>query len=259
LELCQTRSKIGSGFWYNDRTFEHQVRMTSVPIVDLGLSAIPVLLLVAFVFGEYNPERTRRTLKPLRLATSVILVGCAWILWSASPLELDTAAMSFAFGMTFGCLGDLILADVVPLPKRMISGIIAFGIGHIFYTIGFISLAAMRGLSHPITGSLFWIVYVLASSFLWVVFINNPAKSRMLNIGSLIYAWLISVMAGAAGSLAIQDPRFTLTAIGGALFLLSDLILGNRELRDNGWFLVHDVVWVLYIAGQALIVTTGLR
>lgn len=61
-------------------------------------------------------------------------------------------------------------------------------------------------------------------------------------------------MAGAAGSLAIQDPRFTLTAIGGGLFLLSDLILGNRELRDNGWLLVHDVVWVLYIAGQALIV-----
>jgi uncharacterized membrane protein YhhN len=63
-------------------------------------------------------------------------------------------------------------------------------------------------------------------------------------------------MAGTATALALSDPRFTLTAIGGVLFFISDIILGNRELRDNGWFLVHDVVWVLYIAGQALIVLT---
>lgn len=228
-------------------------------IVIAGLIAIPGLLLVAFVFGTYNPERTRRTIKPLRLATSVILAACAWLLWLNSPRDLAAVALSLALGMTLGCLGDLILAGVIPLPKRMIGGIIAFGIGHAFYIIGFMNLAAMRGLANPISGSLFWVVYVLASSFLWVLFINNPAKSRTLNIGSLIYAWLISVMAGAAGGLAIQDPRFTLTAIGGGLFLLSDLILGNRELRDNGWFLVHDVVWVLYIAGQALIVTSSLH
>jgi len=91
---------------------------------------------------------------------------------------------------------------------------------------------------------------------LWFFLIYNPAKSRVLNVGSLIYGCLIAVMAGTAAALALSDPRFAPTALGGALFLLSDLILGNRELRDNGWFLVHDVVWVLYIAGQALIVLT---
>jgi uncharacterized membrane protein YhhN len=227
-------------------------------IVTVGLIAIPVLLFIAFVFGQYNPERTRRTLKPLRMSTSFVAVLIALVVW-ASNTRLAGAAPWFFFGMVFGFLGDLILADVIPLPKRMISGIIAFGVGHICYIIGVISVAAILGIGNPITGSLFWVVYVLASSFLWVVFINNPTKSRTLNIGSLIYSWLISLMAGAAGSLAIQDPRFTLTAVGGALFLVSDLILGNRELRDNGWFLVHDVVWVLYIAGQALIVTTSLR
>ncbi len=229
--------------------------MTSYPLVNVGLVAIPVLLLMAFVFGQYNSDRTRRTMKPLRLSTSFVAVLIALVLWAANS-RLADAAPWFFFGMLFGFLGDLILADVIPLPKRMISGIIAFGVGHILYIIGFSDVAASLGLSNPISGSLFWVVYVLVSSFLWVLFINNPTKSRMLNIGSLIYAWLISVMAGAAGGLAIQDARFVPTAIGGALFLLSDLILGNRELRDNGWFLVHDVVWVLYITGQALIVTT---
>ena len=232
--------------------------MTSNPMIDLGLIAIPVLLLMAFIFGASNAGRTRRTLKPLRLATSFVAMVMALVVW-ASNTRLAGAAPWFFLGMAFGFSGDLILADVIPLPKRMISGLIAFGVGHICYVSGFINVAAILGLSNPITGSLFWVVYVIASSFLWVAFITNPAKSRTLNIGSLIYAWLISVMAGAAGGLALQDPRLTLTAIGGALFLLSDLILGNRELRDNGWFLVHDVVWIIYIAGQALIVTTGMR
>lgn len=227
--------------------------------VSFGLIAIPVLLVIAFLFGRYNVERTRRTLKPLRLATSLILTVCAWLLWSAGRLEMDTTAMSLAIGMTFGSLGDLILAGVIPLPKRMIAGIIAFGIGHVNYIRGFMATAAILSLSNPLTGSMFWVIYVLAASLLWVMFIHNPAKPRSLNLGSLIYAWLIAVMAGTAGALAISDARFTLTAIGGLLFLISDLILGNRELRDNAWFLVHDVVWVLYIAGQALIVTTTLR
>lgn len=250
---------VSPGFGIMAALFSQPVRMISNPIVDLGLIAIPMLLLIAFVFGAYNAERTRRTLRPLRLATSVILVGCAWALWSANPLELSAAAMSFALGMTFGCLGDLILAGIIPLPKRMIAGIIAFGIGHVFYIAGFSGLAAIRGLNNPLTGSMLWVVFVLVSSFLWVIFINNPAKPRTLNLGSLLYAWLISIMAGTASGLAIQDARFVPTAIGGALFLLSDLILGNRELRDNAWFLVHDVVWLIYIAGQALIVTTTIR
>lgn len=232
--------------------------MTSNPIVDLGLIVIPVLLLSAFAFGQYNAERTRRTLKPLRLSTSAVAAVIALVAWlSHSPLA--NAAPWFLIGMVFGLLGDLTLADVLPMPNRMIGGIALFGVGHVAYIIGFAQVAATLGLSDPLTGSMFWVVYVLASSFLWVLFINNPTKSRTLNLGSLIYAWLISVMAGTAGGLAIQDARFVPTAIGGALFLLSDLILGNRELRDNGWFLVHDVVWVIYIAGQALIVTTALR
>ena len=80
--------------------------------VSFGLIAIPLLLIIAFLFGRYNAERTRRTLKPLRLATSLILSVCAWLLWSASQPEVDTTAMALALGMTFGSLGDLILAGV---------------------------------------------------------------------------------------------------------------------------------------------------
>ena len=226
-------------------------------IVFLGYAAIPVILIVAFIFGRYNADRTRRTIKPLRLSTSWILVVCAWIIWAAST-TLRAPALLIALGMTFGALGDLVLADVIPLPKRMISGIVVFSIGHLCYIAGFSRTASVLGLNDPFAGSLLWAVFVIVAVFLWFFLIYNPAKSRVLNIGSLVYGWLIAIMAGTAAALALSDPRFTLTAIGGVLFLISDIVLGNRELRDNGWFLVHDVVWVLYITGQALIVLTPL-
>ena len=224
-------------------------------LIAIGLAAIPLLLGIGFAFGQYNAERTRRTLRPLRLSTSFILVVCAALLW-ASNTALSGAARSIFFGMAFGFCGDLILADVIRLRNHMIPGIIAFGIGHIFYITAFIQVSQTLGLSNPLSGSMLWVVYVMVIGVLWVAMINNPHKPRTLNLGSLIYAWLIALMAGTAGGLAIQDGRFGLTALGGLLFLISDMILGNRELRDNAWFLVHDVVWVIYIAGQALLVLT---
>jgi uncharacterized membrane protein YhhN len=225
-------------------------------IVLLGYVAIPVVLLVAYFFGHTNAERTRRTIKPLRLSTSWILVACAWIIFGVSA-TLRTPALLIALGMTFGAIGDLVLADVIPLPKRMISGIIVFSIGHLCYIVGFSQTARTLGLNDPFSGSILWAAFVVVAALLWYFLIYNPAKSRVLNIGSLFYGWLIAIMAGTATALALSDPRFTLTAIGGVLFLISDIILGNRELRDNGWFLVHDVVWVLYITGQAFIVLTA--
>ncbi len=226
-------------------------------IIILGYAAIPIILIIAFIFGHYNPERTRRTIKPLRLSTSWILVACAWIIWATSS-TLRAPALLIAFGMTFGALGDLVLADLIPLPKRMISGIVVFSIGHLYYIAGFSQVAHVLGLNDPFSESLLWVLFVIVAAFLWFFLIYNPAKSRALNIGALVYGWLIAIMAGTATALALSDPRFTPTAIGSVLFLTSDIILGNRELRDNGWYLVHDVVWVIYIVGQALIVLTPL-
>jgi len=169
------------------------------------------------------------------------------------------AALTIFWGMTFGFIGDLILAQVIRVPNRLIFGIIAFGIGHVFYIMAFVQAAYRLNLNDPFGGTVLWTVFVIIAGVLWVALIYNPQQPRLLNVGSLIYGWLISAMAGTATGLAIQaieEPHFMLTALGGVLFLISDVILGNRELRGRRWFLINDVVWVIYIAGQALIVLT---
>ena len=224
------------------------------PILMFAFAAIPLLLLAGFFVGRYNADRTARVWPPLKLSTSFILVVCALILWLN---QSSSVAALILFGMTFGFIGDLILAGVIRLPHRLIFGILTFGIGHILYIMAFVQVAAMLRLNDPFGGSVFWTLFVIAASVLWLALIYNPKQPRVLNIGSLIYAWLISVMAGTAAGLAIQDSRFVWTMIGGVLFLISDVILGNRELRGRKWFLINDVVWLIYITGQALIVMTS--
>lgn len=223
------------------------------PLVNLGLLAIPLVLIAGFVLGRYNADRSARILRPFKLSTSLILVVCAFVLWLNRSAS---AALMIFLGMTFGFVGDLILAEVIRLPHRLIFGIIVFGIGHILYIISFVQIALALHLTDPFGGTVLWTLFVMIASVLWVMLIYNPKQPRLLNVGSLIYAWLISIMAGTAVGLAIQDTRFAWTAIGGLLFLISDVILGNRELRGNKWFLINDVVWIIYIAGQALIVST---
>jgi hypothetical protein len=226
-------------------------------IVLIGLFAVPLVLISGFFLGEYRPDRTGRIRRAFKLATSLILVLCAALVWLSNPRLVD-AAPTFFFGMTFGFFGDLIMAGLIRVPNRLIFGIVAFSLGHICYIAGFTLVAQVLGLSNP-WASPAWIGFVIGAAVLWAALVRSPSVPRVLNVGSLIYAGLIGVMAGVAAGLALQDARFWPTAIGSFLFLLSDVILGNCEFRDNSWFLVHDVIWVIYIGGQALIVLTGAR
>lgn len=223
-----------------------------------ALAAIPLLLVVGFVLGSYNKERTQRILLPFKMGTSFLLVLVALYLWlgptAGSPRQ-GPAALIF-LGMTFGFLGDLIMAKLIPVPDRLIFGILSFSVGHVLYSLAFVQLAQALGLPSPLSEWLVIAAFVTLAVALWRLLVHSPRMPALLNGAALGYAALISVMAALAEGLALQEGRFWSAAIGAVLFLLSDIILGNREFRDNSWFLVHDVIWTLYIAGQALIVLT---
>jgi hypothetical protein len=71
---------------------------------------------------------------------------------------------------------------------------------------------------------------------------------------ALPYALLLASTAGLGSGLAIQDRRFIPLALGGALFLLSDLILAGDMFSDLFFRLIGDVVWLTYGPAQMLIV-----
>ncbi len=214
------------------------------------------LLVFGFAFGELSPDRANRLPKPARMLMSVILVIVAFLLWEAGSAgtELDTYGLLIALGMTFGLLGDLILADYVPALKGVVFGIIAFGIGHVLYIAGYLRLSAVLGLSDVRVRWVSLGIGLVVGLVAWFLLARTTDGDPILNYGSLGYALLLGGMVAMAASVAAQDGRFVPMAIGAALFMLSDMILANRLFHDNVWYLVGDVVWVTYTIGQALIV-----
>jgi hypothetical protein len=100
--------------------------------------------------------------------------------------------------------------------------------------------------------------FLVLGLILWALVARSPAAPPILGYGALGYTMLISAMTGLAVWLAMAEPRLWPLALGAGLFLASDVILSHQLFRKKNWFLASDVVWVLYVCGQALIVWSNL-
>jgi hypothetical protein len=217
------------------------------------------LLLLGLVFGKRDARNVNRIPPVIRMLSSALVLLCALVLWRDRfhTIESVRTARLIATGMGCGSLGDLIMARVIPLPEHVIFGMLAFGVGHVQYMRVFDQLARAEALHSrkarwmSLGGA--WAIALLG----WQLLVRNPALGRPVNYGALIYALLLSSMSGLATSLAIQDKRHTPLALGGALFLVSDIILASRLFRDTHFPQIGDAVWLTYITGQALIVGTA--
>ncbi|HEY7125964.1 MAG TPA: lysoplasmalogenase [Ktedonobacterales bacterium] len=213
------------------------------------------LLFGGFALGKPDDTRTRRMPTWARVASSLTLVLAAWSAYFFSGCCLSsTYSLWIALGMTLGCLGDLFLAKVIPLPEPVLGGIGAFGLGHVGYITALVAFGNASGLTAagPRWGALAaWLVVGAAGWFL-VVFRGH--KPTVLHWAALPYSLLLASTAGFATGLALQTPVFLAFAVGAALFLVSDLILAAQLFNKLHFPLIGDVIWLTYGPAQALIV-----
>lgn len=220
----------------------------------LAIWAAPLIL--GFAFGKLDEERINRIPRANKILSSAILVVCALIWWlaGASGTPLAAYAALLFFGMAFSFLGDLIMAQLLPLPQYVLFGMGAFGVAHVLYISGYLRLGSVLGLQDGRARVTGLAVLLVLAVVLWWTLIRSPQTDAVLNYGSLGYALLLAAMAGLAVSLALQEPRFVLLALGAVLFLISDVFLGHRLFQGGTFLLVGDLVWMTYIVGQLLIV-----
>jgi hypothetical protein len=222
-----------------------------------ALFALEIALLAGgLAFGKLNEEQTGRLPRPLRMLLSAMLVLAAFLGWQAGArgTAVQTFAVLIFLGMAAGFVGDLIMARLIPVPNRLIFGMVVFGIAHLLY------IAALLELMRQSTFTAVWIpVLALLAllgfcSWAWYAFVRDPGGSQAINVGSLVYGLLVGVMAALAVSLAVHDARYATLAAGALLFLVSDFVLGNWVIRGHVWKSVNDVIWLTYVSGQLLIV-----
>ncbi len=193
----------------------------------------------------------------LRMASSLVLVATGW--WAWRLLRGATAgrfAFWIALGMTLGALGDFFMAGLlsfIPIRPTQLGGIASFGLGHIAYIAGCVWLARRAGLTAraPLAiGILGWQIFALIGWY-YVAYLGED--NRELLGPALVYTMLLAGTAGITSGLALQRAPLFPLALGGALFLISDLILAfgmfGQAVRHGA-----EAVWLTYSPGQMLIV-----
>ncbi len=214
------------------------------------LLGIAAGLLVAGLVVQPDKQARNRIPLPIRmLSSALILLAALCMAGNHKP----TAQLAAA-GMAAGFLGDLIMAKVIPLPNHVIGGMASFGIGHGFYIHACNRIGHRTEKNAQLIGIIGLLIGWLAALIGWRTLAYTPTQGRLINTAALGYALLLGSMSGLAGSLAAQDQQFVPLALGGSLFLLSDLILAGEIFRATSYPSSGDVIWLTYWIGQALIV-----
>jgi hypothetical protein len=218
------------------------------------LVAWAVLLFGGFLLGS-GADITQRMPAWTRMGSSVVLVAVGWS-WFTFSRGGPTRrfALLLAAGMTCGFVGDLLLAGLLPGGENVLAGIAAFGLGHVCYIAAAVGWSTRSGLDDRKIRRVSLVVWWAIGLAGWYFVVFRGQEATALHWAALPYALLLASTAGMATALAVQDRVFVPFAIGGALFLVSDLILAAGLFNDAEFRLMGDVIWFTYGVGQMLIV-----
>lgn len=213
------------------------------------------LLFGGFIFGKPQAGRAGRMPAWTRMASSLTLVVAGWV-WAAAAW--DSAAGGFArliaVGMTFGLLGDLCMAKLLPVSPHVLWGMAAFGLGHVAYIAAILGFGDARGLNAAGPRMAAWLAWLIIGAGAWYFVVFRGQRPTVLHWAALPYSLLLASTTGFATGLALQHGAFLPLAAGAALFLISDLLLAARLFAGRAFPLIDDVIWLAYGPGQMLIV-----
>jgi len=232
----------------------------------MAVGALWVAQLVLFAVGWLGPWRDPSALhtngrlpRPVRMLLSGSLVLAAYLLWSMQSGTGSPYARFVFFGMLASCVGDLIMARLIPVPNRLIGGMTAFGAAHVLYVTAYMRTLWFNGAAVANPG--LWaglVLYGLATLLGWSVLIRNPDKPKPLNAGALGYGLLVGGMAAVALALASAlGGGWWLAALGGLVFVISDLLIGMTDIGGARLQNANDWIWLTYVAGQMGIIYAG--
>jgi hypothetical protein len=187
------------------------------------------------------------------MGLSFSLVVGALLVWIDASEGVATAyAKLVFFGMAASFVGDLVMARLIPVPNRLIGGMVAFGVAHGLYIGAYTSAVGTGGGSIVNAGLILGLlVYGGATFYGWQTYIRNPSKPDAVNLGALIYGSWIAIMAAVAVGMATAlGGGWWLAVLGGLSFVASDFLIGITDIGEVRIENANDWIWLTYLAGQ---------
>ncbi len=162
------------------------------------------------------------------------------------------------FAMLFAFEGDWVLnsgkTPAMQTNKIVALGGICFILAHFWYALTYFLKIYFNEYSFLNWGVnlIFFILLLIMSYF---VFNMNKAKSLKMFCFGILYLWLtaFSYFMIFSYSVSAKSIEF-LAAVGGLMFLASDVIIGCEKFLGLRSKLARELVWWLYPMGQTLII-----
>lgn len=199
-------------------------------LVDMMAVAAAVPAAIYLPYARQSPSLLRTVIKTLPLSIFAIiafLTGAPWLLVAALALS---------------ALGDACLAQEGEI--SFLAGLGSFLLAHIAYAVVFFAHGGGWGAASMVVLAAIVVFSLVYGGYL----VRNAAQ---LAVPVAIYVLAIAVMGFGAATMG------GLVLLGAALFMASDAILGAEKflLPDDHGILkaTAPAVWILYFAGQALI------
>jgi len=205
-----------------------------------------VILLPAFVLLcvvlYFEKTENRTGLVPTKGSLSLLFILAALV--QKDPLS--PYVVFVVTGLVFCLGGDVFLA--LPQKKAFMLGLVSFLVGHVFYVIGFFSVAEPSGWT--------WVSLLAAAMISGLVYLwlrSHLGKMKGPVVGYMV---VITVMVCAASSvLGVPDLKLSgrVMAFAGAVaFYFSDVFVARDRFMKKE-FLNRLVGLPMYYAGQFLI------
>jgi uncharacterized membrane protein YhhN len=215
-------------------------------VLNLLIVILALTLLCGLLYFEKGENQTGRLLTKTPLSALFIIAALM------QPHPLASFFYFMLIGLIFCMAGDICL--VFPQKAMFLTGLVAFLVGHIGYTIAFFHTAAIHQLA--------WIgflVVLLAGG--WIYFWLKPHLGSMKR-PVLLYIIFISLMVGGAwtviGDANLSKSGRILVFAGAVLFYFSDLFVARQRFIKKA-YLNRFFGLPLYYLGQYLLAfSTGL-
>jgi len=205
-----------------------------------------LILVVAFgllcVVLYFEKTQNRTGLVPTKGSLSLLFIVAALV-------QRDPLSPYFGFvvtGLIFCLGGDVFLA--LPQKKAFMLGLVSFLVGHVFYVIGFFSVAGFSGWT--------WVSLVLAGVVSFLVYRWLKDHLGKMKGPVIVYMAVITVMVCAAssvlGSSGFSFSGRVMAFAGAVAFYFSDVFVARDRFMKKE-FVNRLVGLPLYYAGQFLI------
>jgi uncharacterized membrane protein YhhN len=208
--------------------------------------ASTLILVVAFVLLctvlFFERTQNRRGLVPSKGSLSLLFVLAALV-------QDDPLSPYFGFvvtGLIFCLGGDVFLA--LPQTKAFMLGLVSFLVGHVFYVVGFFSVAGFSAWT--------WVSLVLTGAMSCLVYLWLRTHLGKMKGPVMVYMVVITVMVSAAstvlgvGGLDLSGRAMVLS--GAVAFYFSDVFVARDRFVKNE-FINRLIGLPMYYAGQFLI------